>query len=187
MLFVFGFGVYATRVLRGKIEPHFGSWVVWTFISVSNAIACFFVMDDLRSCFIPCIDAVCVTTFLASIAISRRGQCRLSTFDKSLVLVALLSVGAVAISPDLSTMLVQIPLVLAVVPTIKGALAGEEDRFVWLIWTAALVVNLAMTSGDLFQWVYPVVMFALHAAVLGAAALPSVRAFRHSRVLAHGY
>ncbi len=178
LLFSFGFLYYAIQTRSGTSSPNFGSWIVWASISAANALICFLVMADWKGLVIPFIDTACVLLFLGALWRCSKGSCSLTAYDKKLLGMTLAGLLVALYDPKLSTFFLQIPLVLAVWPTLKGALEGEENILVWGVWSAALTINLATTSGSFENWIYPITMFLLHAGVFSAIVFGTLQSQR---------
>lgn len=168
LLFSFGFLYYSIQTRSGTSSPNFGSWIVWASISAANALICFLVMAEWVGLVIPFIDTACVLLFLGALWRCTKGTCSLTSYDKKLLSMTVAGLFVALYDPKLSTFFLQIPLVLAVWPTLKGALQGEENILVWGVWTTALTINLATTSGSFENWIYPITMFSIHASVFTA-------------------
>lgn len=125
-------------------------------------------MSGSEGLLIPFLDTTCILLFLGALWRSKKGKCELTAYDKLLLLMTFGGLTSAFFDPRFSTFLLQVPLLLAVWPTLKGAILGEENYLVWTIWTLALVINLSQTQGSFENWIYPVTMFLLHAGVLSA-------------------
>lgn len=179
----FAFWRYNKDVFIGGTRPNAATWFLWSLVTLVNATSYHGMSVDWAAMVVMVSDTtLCAVTFLFLLFAGKFGR-----LSKNNWIVVWLSIGAILLwkstSATQGNMMAQFPMILSFLPILNDTRKGKtiEDPWVWVLFTASFVINLAIvcfTWSHRLDFVYPTVAIVMHAAL-------TYYAFRGKQVYAH--
>lgn len=146
-IFLSSFVLYNKNILNSSVKPHIVSWVLFSVITLINAITyVIFTGDVFKSAlaftdFFTCIVITCLILFKGKYV-------KFTILEYSIIFLSILSlvVWYVLHSAQYANLLLQPAYILAFIPTLKSVFINPENENarVWFMWAFSFILTLVV-------------------------------------------